>query len=63
MVPEILLKQQMYMGYKTYLQVPSGASISIPNGKRLFLDAEKFEVTGEFEIPQGSVFEFTPYGL
>jgi hypothetical protein len=44
------------------ISIPSGASISIPNGKRLFLDGDEFEVIGEFEVPLGSVFEFSPYG-
>jgi len=43
--------------------IPTGTSISISNGKRLYVDAEQFEVNGVFEVPQGSVFEFTPYGL
>lgn len=47
----------------TKVSIPSGASISIPNGKKLFLDSEEFEVLGGFEVPLGSTFEFIPYGM
>jgi hypothetical protein len=43
--------------------IPVGTSIVIPNGKRLYVDAERFEVLGAFEVPLGSVFEFIPYGM
>ncbi len=43
--------------------IPSGYSISIPNGKRLYVDAESFEALGAFEVPLGSEFEFVPYGI
>jgi len=45
------------------IEIPSGSSISIPNSKRLYIDAEEFLINGEFEVPQGSTFEFSPYGL
>lgn len=47
----------------TNVDIPSGSSVTIPNGKRLYIDAEGFEVNGGFEVPSGSVFEFTPYGM
>ncbi|HKJ40651.1 MAG TPA: M43 family zinc metalloprotease [Sunxiuqinia sp.] len=45
------------------VSIPSGASITIQNGKRLYIDSEEFEILGAFEVPIGSTFEFTPYGL
>lgn len=45
------------------VEIPSGSSISIPNNKRLYIDAEEFLINGEFEVPVGSVFEFIPSGM
>lgn len=45
------------------VSIPSGSTISIPNGKRLYIDATSFQVLGSFEVPVGSVFEFIPYGM
>jgi hypothetical protein len=47
----------------SHVNIPSGSSITIPNGKRLYIDATDFEVLGSFEVPTGSEFEFKPYGL
>lgn len=45
------------------ITIPIGVSITIPNGKRLFLDAQQLEILGQFEVPLGSTFEFKPYGM
>ena len=50
-----------YIGNTVILSL--GTSVTIPNGKRLYIDATEFQVLGSFEVPAGSVFEFTPYGM
>lgn len=45
------------------VEIPSSSSITIPNNKRLYIDAEEFVVNGEFNVPLGSEFEFTPTGI
>ena len=45
------------------VEIPSGSSITIPNNKKLFIEAKQFVVNGGFEVPNGSTFEFTPYGI
>lgn len=45
------------------VEIPSGSSINIPNNKRFYVDAEEFVVNGEFNVPLGSAFEFTPTGM
>ena len=42
------------------VEIPSSASISIPNNKQLYIEAQEFIINGEFEVPLGSIFEFTP---
>lgn len=45
------------------VEIPTGASITIPNSKKLYIDAQELIINGEFFVPLGSTFEFTPYGL
>jgi hypothetical protein len=45
------------------VEIPSGASISIPNNKKLYIDAQELIINGEFEVPLGSTFEFKPFGM
>lgn len=45
------------------VEIPANYSIIIPNNKRLYIEAHEFIVNGEFEVPIGSCFEFTPSGI
>jgi hypothetical protein len=47
----------------THVSIPSGTSITIPNGKRLYIDSTDLSILGGFEVPIGSIFEYKPYGL
>lgn len=47
----------------TTITIPVGASVTIPNGKKLFIDAQQLDILGQFEVPLGSTFEFKPYGM
>jgi len=45
------------------VEIPTGVSITIPNSKRLYIEAQELVINGEFEVPLGSTFEFVPFGL
>lgn len=45
------------------VEIPTGVSITIPNSKRLYIEAQELVINGEFEVPVGSTFEFIPYGM
>jgi hypothetical protein len=47
----------------TQVTIPSGVSITIPNGKRLYIDSMGLTISGGFEVPIGSTFEYKLYGL
>jgi hypothetical protein len=45
------------------VEIQYGVSVTIPNGRRLYIDANELLINGEFEVPLGSTFEFKPFGM
>ena len=45
------------------VEIPTGVSVTIPNSKRLYIEAQELVINGEFEVPLGSAFEFIPYDM
>jgi hypothetical protein len=50
-----------YIGYS--VTITPSSTISIPNGKRLFIDSKQLTINSSFEVPLGSDFQFIPNGM